>query len=210
VSILERRDHGKGGQPLLLPQLFLLATCFLAGVFLGQFIAGRLPETIGTELNAYLERYFQVSRESLQKAFFSVVLLYFRYPLMVVLLGFASVGVALIPGITVAVGFFLSYSVSCFVAAFGAHGAILAVAAMGFRCLFTIPCYFILAVPAWRRSAALTGLSFGRGRRGSLDVYGRSWWSLVILCLFVLLIGACLDLYCTPGLLKWAFNQTLF
>ena len=114
VSVLRQRDHGKGGQPLLLPRLFLLAVCFLVGVLLGQFFAERVSETTGTELDAYLESYFQVGQESSWKSFLSVLLQYFRYPLIVVVLGFASLGVVLIPGITLVIGFLLSFSVSCF------------------------------------------------------------------------------------------------
>ena len=210
VSVLRQRDHGKGGQPLLLPRLFLLAVCFLVGVLLGQFFAECVSETTGTELDAYLESYFRVGQESSWKSFLSVLLQYFRYPLIVVVLGFASLGVVLIPGITLAIGFLLSFSVSCFTAAFGTNGLFLAVAAMGLRCLITIPCYFLLAAPSWGRSAALASLSFGRGRRVSTDVNGRGWWGITVLCLVVLLIGACLDLFCTPKILEWALKRTLF
>lgn len=210
VSVLRHKNHGKGGQPLLLPRLFLLAVCFLVGVLLGQLFAERVPEATGTELGMYLESYFRVGQESSRNAFFSVLLQYFRYPLIVGVLGFASVGVALIPGITLAVGFLLSFSVFCFTAAFGTQGVFLAVVAMGLRCLITIPCYFVLAVPAWGRSAALASLAFGKGRRVSTDVYGPGLWRVVILCLAVLLIGTCLDWFCTPKILEWALKRTLF
>ena len=210
VSVLKQEDHRKGGQPSLLPRLFLLGLCFLVGVLLGQFFAGCLPDSVGTELEVYLERYFQIWHKSSRKDIGSVLLQYFRYPLIVIVLGFASVGVVLIPGITLVMGLLLSFSVSCFVAVFGMQGMFLAAAAMGLRCLITIPCYFLVAVPAWGRSAALAGLSFGRGQRVSTVVYGREWWSTVVLCVFVLLVGTCLDLFCTPGILKWALSQTLF
>ncbi len=207
---MKLRDHGKGGQPSLLPRLFLLALCFLAGVLLGHFFTGQLPDTIGTELDSYLERYLQVEMEVSWQAVFSVLLQYLRYPLMGVLLGFASVGVALIPLITLVIGFFMSFSVSCFTAVFGTDGVFLAAAAMGLRCLITVPCYFVLAVPAWGRSAALASLSFGRGRRVSTAIYSRAWWTWVILCFFVLLVGACADLFYTPRILQWALKRFLF
>ena len=207
---MRQREREKGGQPSLLPRLFLLAVCFLVGVFLGQFFAGHVPENTGTELDAYLESYFQVGKESSWKSFLSVLLQHFRYPLFVIILGFASLGVVLIPGMTLVIGFLLSFSASCFTVAFGTQGLFLAVAAMGLRCLITIPCYFVLAVPAWGRSAALAGLSFGRGRRISTDVSGQEWWGMIILCLFVLLIGTCLDWFCTPKILEWALKRTLF
>lgn len=87
----------------------------------------------------------------------SAVVIYFRYPLLAFLLGFASIGVVLLPCVTVAYGFFLSFSVCCFTAAFGAGGVLLALAVFGLRCVVTLPCYFLLAVPSWGTSACRPG-----------------------------------------------------
>ena len=51
--------------------------------------------------------------------------------LLAFLLGFASVGAVLLPALTAAYGFFLSFSVCCFTAAFGRSGVLLALAAAG-------------------------------------------------------------------------------
>ena len=70
----------------------------------------------------------------------SALVLYFRYPLLAFLLGFASIGIVLLPCLTVAFGFFLSFSVCCFTAAFGPGGVLVALAVFGLRCLVTRPC----------------------------------------------------------------------
>ena len=104
-----------------LPRLLLLALFFLAGVLLGQVLSGRVPDTTGDELRRYLEDYVRLGGEgapTVQTAL-SALVIYFRYPLFAFLLGFASIGVVLLPCVTAAYGFFLSFSVCCFTAAFG-------------------------------------------------------------------------------------------
>ena len=43
----------------MLPRLLLLALFFLAGIFLGQVLSGRVPDATGDELRRYLEDYMQ-------------------------------------------------------------------------------------------------------------------------------------------------------
>ena len=68
----------------------------------------------------------------------------------------------LLPCVTAAYGFFLSFSVCCFTAAFGVDGVLLALAVFGLRCMVTLPCYFLLAAASWGTSAGLAAVSFGR------------------------------------------------
>ena len=138
-----------------LPRLLLLALFFLAGVLLGQVLSGRVPDTTGDELRRYLEDYVRLGGEgapTVQTAL-SALVIYFRYPLFAFLLGFASIGVVLLPCVTAAYGFFLSFSVCCFTAAFGVDGVLLALAVFGLRCMVTLPCYFLLAAASWGTSA---------------------------------------------------------
>ena len=165
------KQRGNGGQPSPLPRMLLLALFFLCGVFLGQVLAGRVPSVAEDELTAYLRQYVTLDSGVSSKTILSTILLYVRYPLLAALLGFASIGVVLLPGVTMAFGFFLSFSVSCFTAAFGTDGIVLALAVMGLRCIVTLPCYFILAVHSWGSSAGLASLSFGRGRRTASITY---------------------------------------
>ena len=126
-----------------LPRLLLLALFFLAGVLLGQVLSGRVPDTTGDELRRYLEDYVRLGGEgapTVQTAL-SALVIYFRYPLFAFLLGFASIGVVLLPCVTAAYGFFLSFSVCCFTAAFGVDGVLLALAVFGLRCMVTLPCW---------------------------------------------------------------------
>lgn len=203
------RNRDRAGQPL--PRLLFLALFFLAGVLLGQVLAGRVPDETGGELSRYLTDYVRLggSQDLTAKTALSAVVIYFRYPLLAFLLGFASVGVVLLPCAAAAFGFFLSFSVSCFTAAFGPDGVLLALAVFGLRCAVTLPVFFLLAVPSWGASAALASLSFGRGRRCAPVAYGRSWWLRLAACGAALLIGVCVDLFVSPWFLRLMLERIL-
>ena len=194
-----------------LSRLLFLALFFLAGVLLGQVLAGKVPDSTGDELTRYLTDYVylygQTTPES--RAFWETMVIYFRYPLLAVFLGFPSVGVVLVPVVAVAFGFFLSFSVSCFTAAFGGEGVLLALAVSGLRCAVTLPCFFLLAVPSWQASWTLASLSLGRGQRTAPVVYGRVWWLRAGLAAAVLLAGVCADHALSPVLLRLALERVL-
>ena len=101
----------------------------------------------------------------------------------------------------VCAGFFPAYAAGCLTASFGGRGLLLALAFFGFRCLVTVPCFFLLAAPAMGRAAALRGLS--RGRRGAaFSACGRGCWlGFGIVCL-ILCLGAWIELRLSPFLLR--------
>ena len=190
-----KRQNRGGGQPSFLPRLLFLAAFCFGGVCLGQVLAGRVPDATGQELRRYLEGYLALENGGLTSGdLWAALVLYARYPLLAFLLGFASVGVVLLPLTSTAFGFFLSFSVSCFTAAFGREGVLLALAVFGLRCAVTLPCYFLLAVPALGTSGALASLSLGRGRRAASVIYGRECWRRLAVCAGVLVLGLCVEL----------------
>ena len=205
------KQQGKDGQSAPLPRLVLLALFFLGGVLLGQVVSGRVPDATGDELGRYLTDYLRLDggTERTTAAALSAALIYFRYPLLAFLLGFTSLGVLLLPCATVAYGFFLSFSVCCFTAAFVSDGVLLALAVFGLRCAVTLPCYLLLAVPAWGTSATLASFSFGRGRRAAPVVYGRSCWVRFGGVMAALLTGMCVDLFLSPWLLQLILERIL-
>ena len=115
----------------------------------------------------------------------------------------------LLPLVTGAFGFFLSFSVCCFTAAFGPGGVLLALAVFGLRCAVTLPCYFLLAVPALERSAALACLSLGGGRCSAPVDYGRKWWSRLAVISGALAAGMCTDLMLAPWVLRQLLERIL-
>lgn len=198
------KKQGKDGQPPPLSRLLFLALFFLSGVFLGQVLSGRVPDSTGDELGRYLTDYLRLGGETgrTTDTALSAVVIYFRYPLLAFLLGFTSLGVILLPCVTAAYGFFLSFSVCCFTAAFGADGVLLALAVFGLRCAVTMPCYFLLAVPSWGTSAALASFSFSRGRRAPPVFYDRGYWIRLGVAMAALLAGMCADLFLSPWFLR--------
>ena len=189
--------------------MLCLALFFLMGVGLGYAAASVVPDATGAELTAYLQNYVSVGDGLSRGTILSALMLYFRYPLIAVLLGFASIGVGLLPLTAVIFGGFLSFSVCCFAAAFGADGVLLALAVFGLRCLITLPCYFLLAVSAWETSVALALTTLGRSRRGLPIRYGRRWWLRTVVCVAILLAGVCLELFCSPLFLRLVLGRIL-
>ena len=192
-----------------LPRLLLLALFFFGGAVLGQVLAGRVPDNTGGELRRYLEEYVRLEGDPPALAVLSATVVYFRYPLLAFLLGFASIGVVLLPVSAAAFGFFLSFAVCCFTAAFGPDGVLLALAAMGLRCLVAVPCYFLLAASSLGTAAGLAAVSFGSGRRTAPVVYGRECWKRLAGCCGALACGVCAELTLTPALLDLALEHLL-
>lgn len=202
----KRREEIEWRRPLI--QLLFLALFFFAGIVLGQVFSSRVPDAAGDELTRYLTTFLKLEEKSLSpRAALSAAVLYYRYPLAAFLLGFASIGILLLPLTAGAFGFFLSFSVCCFTAAFGPDGVLLALAVFGLRCAVTLPCFFLLAVPSLERSAALACLSLGAGR--APVVYGREWWSRLAVAAGVLLAGMCAELMLTPWFLRQLLERML-
>lgn len=201
----KRREMTEGRRQLSL--LLVLALFFFAGVILGQVFSARVPDAAGDELTRYLTDFLKVEEGDPSPG--TAAVLYFRYPLAAVLLGFASIGILLLPLVTGAFGFFLSFSVCCFTAAFGPDGVLLALAVFGLRCAVTLPCYFLLAVPSLERSAALARFSLGGGRYAAPVLYGRAWWRRLAVISGALLAGMCADLMLAPWFLRQLLERIL-
>lgn len=200
----------KGGRGAWL-RLALLAACFLMGLFLGQVLADRVGADTAEELDRYLRGYFSlpVPPEMSGRTVLSALAVYFRYPLLAFLLGFASVGAVLLPVLTAAYGFFLSFSVCCFASAFGSGGVLLALAVFGLRCAVTLPCYLCVAVPALEKAAALASLSISGGGRASPPTYGHAWWLRFCAVCAALTFGVLLELTAAPRLLTLVLQWLL-
>lgn len=142
----------------------VLALAFLGGALAGHLYAGSCGEETWEALGQYLGDYCRLyDAGGLETSLLSCVVMYFGYAAALFLLGFSAAGVALIPALSGAFGFFTMYTVSCFVRCFGRAGAALALGALIVRLLFTLPCFLILAEAAWPLSMELFSLSFGRG-----------------------------------------------
>lgn len=204
---LRNQERVRGRSFLL--RLAVLAVFFSVGVLLGQALSGDFRAGAVPELSRYLRSFFTLSEDRTlsAKTVLSAVLIYFRYPLLAFLMGFASVGIVLLPGLTAAFGFFLSFSICCFTAAFGGDGMLLALSVFGLRCLVTLPCYFLLAVPSLQNAFCLTAGSFGRGKRCQMPRYGADWWLRLGIVSLVLCAGTAAELLAVPHILHFAMTR---
>lgn len=190
-------------QALRLPALVLVCLLLVLGAVLGFAVCRAVPQQDRQELSDYLHQYAQATADGRgpSASALSVAAAYFRYPLAAALLGLAA-GLVLLPVLSVAQGFFLSFSVGCFARALGRGGVYLALAAFGPRCLFVLPCTLLLTVQ---------GLSAAARRRDGQKVRltEGAYWRRVGLCGLILLIGAALELTFGPRLLQWVIARTL-
>ena len=191
-------------QALRLPALVLVCLLLVLGAVLGFAICRAVPQQDRQELSDYLHQYAQATADGRgpSASALSVAAAYFRYPLAAALLGLTAAGLVLLPVLSVAQGFFLSFSVGCFARALGRGGVYLALAAFGPRCLFVLPCTLLLTVQ---------GLSAAARRRDGQKVRltEGAYWRRVGLCGLILLIGAALELTFGPRLLQWVIARTL-
>ena len=188
----------------LLPALVLVCLLLVLGAVLGFAVCRAVPQQDRQELSDYLHQYAQATADGRgpSASALSVAAAYFRYPLAAALLGLTAAGLVLLPVLSVAQGFFLSFSVGCFARALGRGGVYLALAAFGPRCLFVLPCTLLLTVQ---------GLSAAARRRDGQKVRltEGAYWRRVGLCGLILLIGAALELTFGPRLLQWVIARTL-
>lgn len=191
-------------QALRLPALVLVCLLLVLGAVLGFAVCRAVPQQDRQELSDYLHQYAKATADGRgpSASALSVAAAYFRYPLAAALLGLTAAGLVLLPVLSVAQGFFLSFSVGCFARALGRGGVYLALAAFGPRCLFVLPCTLLLTVQ---------GLSAAARRRDGQKVRltEGAYWRRVGLCGLILLIGAALELTFGPRLLQWVIARTL-
>ncbi|MBQ2738889.1 MAG: hypothetical protein IJF36_01545 [Oscillibacter sp.] len=189
-----------------LRRLLLLSGLFLLGIVLGRSMALRVSEAALAEVESYLMEYFLLEEVSLSETVLSTLFLYFRYPLAAFLLGFVPIGAILLPLTGLLFAFFLSFSVCCYTAVFGAGGVLLALAMFGLRCILTIPCFFLLAVPALGEAEGL----MVTGKRGKRVVdEKKACWLRLTAAIGVLFMGALADLMISPRLLKLVLQYLL-
>ncbi len=196
----------RGIDPTLIRAL-LLAAAFLGGGLLGYWYAAGWSGQQAGELSRYLTDYCRICRtEGVTPSLAGCVLLYFGYAVLTFLLGFASLGVVLIPALAGTLGFSAMYTVACFVQAFGRRGALLALGLLGVRLLFTLPCFFLMASQAWPLSTDLAMLALGRGKRSAPVLYGSRYFLLFFFCVLCLTVGVCCERFLTPLLFQLAMR----
>lgn len=181
--------------------LLLIAFCFALGVAAGQILANHLSADSAEEMNRYLSSYLSLDRSISGEAVLSALMIYYRYPLLAFLFSFSWLGIVFLPILAIVCGFFLSFSVSAFIAVYGSHGILLTIAILGIRCLFTIPCFLILSSESLESAISQALFMWGKGKHAATAVH-RIHCRKFILILLILQIGVWIELLLTPKLLS--------
>ena len=187
----------------------LLIVCFffafgaIAGALICDGGAGQDAEQLRLYLMEYA-RYCTGPRET-TVSLFSVLLLYFRYPLALFVCGFLGAGIVAAPVLCLLQGCFLSFSISCFTAALGRSGLLLALSLLGLRVLFVVPCTLFLAVGAMERAGCLVKARLN-GKRERVAQPSLFYWQFAY-CALLLSTGVILELSMVPKLFAFALKN---
>ena len=185
--------------------LVILSVCLALGILFGYGLALHQLGEMGEELRRYFDAYVLLAaREVSAAAVLRTLLCFFRAPLLAFLLGFASIGVALLPLLCAFEGFLFSFSLCCFASALGREGFALLLALFALRMLFVLPCTLYLSVCALDKAKALALLTVGGGKRVRPIRYGAEYWYCFGIVCVCLLIGSVLELWLVPQFLALA------
>lgn len=184
-------------------RLAILCLSFLAGLFLGWRVCLSSVIQESQQLGQYLTGYSQwmVHADASPVSFLNAVSLYFRYPFFAFLFGFTSLGIILIPLLCATEGFFLSFAVTSFVSAMDKGGILVALCALGIRCVVTVPCILFLAVCAMDASEQLR-LRGSFGYHKNRGIYDSAYFARFGVCAAVLFFGALLETAVVPRLFE--------
>ena len=184
--------------------LVILSACLSAGILLGYGLAASQLGETAEELRRYFDGYMLLAAQEVSaSAVLRTLLCYFRAPLFAFLLGFASIGVVLLPLLCAFEGFLLSFSLCCFAGTLGRRGFALALALFALRTLFVLSCTLFLSVCAMDKAKALALFSVGGGKRARPASYGVEYWYRFGVVCVCLIIGSVLELWLLPQFLAF-------
>ena len=189
--------------------LILLTVLFGFGIVIGQGFAEYIPPDIIEQFKIYLTYYTRL--QEMQKltpvSLGVLLLLYFRYPVIVFLMSFSCIHIFLVSILTILYGFSLSLTVSCLILSFGIDGLFLAVALLGIRCLISLPCYFLIAVPASAGKYRLLESFQGSKSGACFSGCRTSYRTRFIFCASILMVGILMEYIVTPLLIRMALRK---
>lgn len=180
-----------------------LSAFFLLGALLGSAFSARGAEAMGGELRRYWESYLALRASGTVSggAVWQTLVCFFRASAAVFVLGFASLGVVLIPAVCASQGFLYAYALACFASAMGREGFFLLPVLFAVRLLVVLPCTLLLAAAAWETARGMAALSLGGGKRVRSVTCGRRYWLRFGKVCVCLLLGAAVELWLVPRLL---------
>lgn len=200
-----RRVYLKSAQPMAV-QTLCLGSLFAVGMVGGYLYSGACIDNSNLALSEYLAGYCQLFNGADVAAISlgSALRLYFGYCAAAFLLGFTSVGALAVPVVAGIYGFSLMFAVACFVRIYGPIGIVLALAALGIRAVFTLPCFFWIASTSW--SSAFSMAAASKGKRCAPAQRDSGYWYRLAVCVVLLFVGVVCELRLTPSLFHFALR----
>ena len=197
--------RGQGGkrQESAAAHRLWLALLFLLGAGIGYLYACSCADSSALQLQRYLDGYCALFAEGGEISPLAAVKLYILPLFLLFLGGFWTIGVIMIPLVTMAYGFSAMFAVACFVCLYGRKGLALALAALGLRLLFTLPCILWIGADRWACSMARIGK--GKRKRTVPKDNGTAGLRFLV-CAVMLLIGVAIECSVTPAAFRWALS----
>ncbi len=126
-----------------------------------------------------------------------------KYPAIIFLLGYTALGIFAIPLAVSIKGFFISFSVSSVIQAFGMSGFCAALAMFGLQTMVSIPCIIIMASFSLETSKLFTNVLHRSKKQVSSNFTNPSLHIILfIITAILLLIFALFDTLLTPTLVS--------
>ena len=205
-------DYSKGiyqTSSLFLRYLLLTVCFFVFGIILGHIGGYRVLPEISVQVQEYLLDYVFLQKKHgiKSESFLLTLIIYFRYPVAALFFSLSTLRVILVPILTIVYGFSLSIAASCLSMGLGRNGVLLAFSLLGIRCMFSLPCYFLITVPIQAHGGVLQEQYRGKRQRIHMSELGSKYLILLLDCIVVLLVGASIEYKLGYQLILRVFNQ---
>ena len=166
---------------------FLCAAGFLLGVILGVLLSGGVLE--GDSASEFFSEYGKtLLAGSFDGGFLPVFMSVAWYHLLAILFSFTMLGVALIPLVSAARGFTLSFTLAALVRLYATQGIAAGMALVGFTALLSVPIFFLVSVDAMCASGELVRIGLFRQPPAGPGAYTADLFMRFFLAIILLLL----------------------
>ena len=166
---------------------FLCAAGFLLGVILGVLLSGGILE--GDSASEFFSEYGKtLLAGSFDGGFLPVFMSVAWYHLLAILFSFTMLGVALIPLVSAARGFTLSFTLAALVRLYASQGIAAGMALVGFTALLSVPIFFLVSVDAMCASGELVRIGLFRQPPAGPGAYTADLFMRFFLAIILLLL----------------------
>jgi len=183
---------------------FVLFISLLCGVIVGSIAASLIDNDSATNLFSSLSVNNAVrSTEVFINSAFNIL----KYPILTFFLGFAPLGVAIIPVIIGIKGYFLAFAVGAIMKIYGTSGVLLSVSIFGFQALLLVPGLIVLATQCFSTAAVQARILLRRQPSIAGSVFSKKFFLISGACFFTFISLILIEFFITPYLTSYAFSS---